>query len=378
MRAFSSSWSPESGWSRPPAQIEREDVQLLLAFGPYAAPATAWFNEVKGRWPNATMVYGSGGGQIHDGEILDASVSLMGMSFESARVNVVSVSGAGIIPCEQLGRELGGKLADTEALRHVLVFVDGLRVNGAAFTRGLTDSLPGGVTVSGGLASDGTAFEATGVGIDGPPHDRLIVGVAFSGERLVVSTGSVGGWEAFGPERLVTKSSEATVYELDGERALDVYRRYLGDLAAELPGSALHFPLSMDSEGVQLVRTILGVDETEGSLRFAGDVPQGSKVRLMRSTNDRILDGAADAARDARNGMDGVDAQAVLCISCIGRREVLRSRCEEEIDEVAQFLPDSVVTGFYSNGEIAPPSCGTSSTALLHNQTMTITAFGER
>jgi small ligand-binding sensory domain FIST len=65
-------------------------------------------------------------------------------------------------------------------------------------------------------------------------------------------------------------------------------------------------------------------------------------------------------------------------VSCIGRREVLRSRVEEEIEEVSQLTPGAIVTGYYSNGEIAPPAGVTNRIAMLHNQTMTITAIGER
>ena len=157
-------------------------------------------------------------------------------------------------------------------------------------------------------------------------------------------------------------------------------RRHLGDLATELPGSALLFPLALTPTdgGPAVVRTILGIDDSAGSLRFAGDMPQGYKVRLMRSTKDSLLDGAMQAAIDALAGMNGVAPSSLICVSCIGRRAVLRSRVGEEMDEVAQQAPGVVVTGYYSNGEIAPPTGVTDRVALLHNQTMTITAIGER
>ena len=169
------------------------------------------------------------------------------------------------------------------------------------------------------------------------------------------------------------------VYELDGERALDTYRRYLGKLADELPGSALLFPLAISSSdgGVMVVRTIHGIHDDIGSLRFAGDVPQGSRVRLMHATNEGLLDGALQAARDARAALGDVAPGAVICISCVGRRAVLRSRIGEEIDEVGLLAEGATVSGFYSNGEIAPPDAGRPG-AVFHNQTMTVTAIGER
>ena len=180
--------------------------------------------------------------------------------------------------------------------------------------------------------------------------------------------------------RTVTRAGVAEVFELDGERALDTYKRYLGDFASELPGSALLFPLAVRSapDGPVAVRTILALDEATGAMRFAGDIPQGSTVRLMRTTTDRLIDGAGQAAALARQGLpDGVPSLA-LCVSCIGRRAVMRSRVEEELEEVAHALGTDAVVGFYSNGEVAPPSDGRGHwQAVLHNQTMTVTALAE-
>ncbi len=355
-------------------------MQLLLAFGPVEAPPDAWFVEVGTRWPNARLVYSTAGGQIDGLDLLDADVVLTGLAFDAASVRVYTRDGAGVVASDTLGRDLGQEISADPSVRHVLLFLDGLYINGAAFTAAFNTTLRAGVTVSGGLASDGVSFARTGLGVDGPPVERRVVAVTLSGESLAIGTGSGGGWEPFGPERVVSRADGATVYELDDQRALDIYRRYLGELAAELPGSALRFPLSLTPPdgGPMVVRTILGVDEDAGSLRFAGDMPQGFRVRLMRSTNDSILDGAAYAARNAQAGMDGVAPSAILCVSCIGRREVLRSRTEEEIEEVTQLAPGVVVTGYYGNGEIGPPSTGPDMHALLHNQTMTITTIGER
>ncbi|HEY0928455.1 MAG TPA: FIST N-terminal domain-containing protein [Gemmatimonas sp.] len=382
MRARTVRWSQRSGWSDQttpvPAFTPESGVHLLLAFGPIAAPSSAWFADAARRWPDAPLVYVSAGGQIDDGAVLEDEVVVTALQFDSVQVRVVVKSGAGIIPCEELGTALATDLASDPALRHALVFVDGLHVNGAALTRGINRGLPPEVTLSGGLASDGTNFVTTGVGVNGPPIPGQAVAIGFSGDALVVGTGSAGGWIPFGPERLVTRAEGPVVYELDEEPALATYKRYLGGLAAELPGSALLFPLSLgDSDlGGSVVRTILGIDEQAGSLRFAGDVPPGSKVRLMRSTNDQLLDGASNAAASALAAMDGVSPQLLLCISCIGRRAVLKSRVEEEVEEVLQLAPMSIVSGYYSNGEIAPGL--PHRPAQLHNQTMTITAMGER
>jgi len=118
--------------------------------------------------------------------------------------------------------------------------------------------------ITGGLAGDGPDFRATFVGGDGPPSEGLAVAVGLHGEAVRVGWGSYGGWERFGPERIISRSSANVLYELNGEPALALYKRYLGEEADKLPGSALLFPLTVrppQSPDAALVRTIVGVDE---------------------------------------------------------------------------------------------------------------------
>jgi hypothetical protein len=169
------------------------------------------------------------------------------------------------------------------------------------------------------------------------------------------------------------------LYELDGRPALDLYREYLGEQAQGLPSSGLLFPLTVradrDAQGV--VRTILGVNPEQRSLTFAGDVPMGHFARLMRANFDRLLDGAAGAARTSCTKIKAGDAELAILISCVGRKLVLKQRIEEEVESVQQVLGDApVMTGFYSYGEISPFT--PSARCELHNQTMTITTLTER
>lgn len=69
-------------------------------------------------------------------------------------------------------------------------------------------------------------------------------------------------------------------------------------LVDDLPASALRFPLAIESSdgGTTYVRTVLAVDEDMNTMTFAGDVPVGWSARLMRTTTERLVDGAAGAA----------------------------------------------------------------------------------
>ena len=110
-----------------------------------------------------------------------------------------------------------------------MIISNGTMVNGDELVKGLNQSLPGKVNVTGGLAGDGANFEQTLTFHNNePPKDNSIIAIGFYGEKFHVGYGSMGGWDAFGPQRKVTKASGNVLYELDGESALEVYKKYLG------------------------------------------------------------------------------------------------------------------------------------------------------
>jgi hypothetical protein len=190
--------------------------------------------------------------------------------------------------------------------------------------------------------------------------------------------GSRGGWDVLGPEREVTCSKANVLYTLDDQPALSLYKKYLGDQADALPAAGLRFPLAirndLEEDGLTM-RTILSVNEAEQSITFAGDIPQGKFVRLMRTNFERLIDGAADAVDQMDFSDYENESLLTVAISCVGRRLVLSQRTDEEIDAVLDCLPsEGKLIGFYSYGELSPLKSGRCD---LHNQTMTLTSFWE-
>ena len=178
---------------------------------------------------------------------------------------------------------------------------------------------------------------------------------------------------------VITRAEGNVLYELDGQSALSLYKKYLGDLAAELPGSALLFPLSIRTEdgGTSVVRTILSVNDADESMTFAGDMPVGAYARLMKANFDRLIDGASLAANESQETIGTPGPDLAVLISCVGRKVVLGQRTEEEVESVREVLGErTAIAGFYSYGEISPFTASTR--CELHNQTMTITTFSER
>lgn len=366
--------SEDGEWVGPAPDVA---AQLVLVFGDRAVIATpAVGADLAARWPAATIIGCSTAGQICGTDVFDAGLAATAIRFEhtTLRVAAAPVTAAGSAAA---GAELAKALAGP-GLVHVLVLSEGLDINGEALVRGLGERLPAAVSVTGGLSADGEQFQETVVLAGGLPRGNLVVAVGLYGSSLQVGCGSVGGWDSFGPERQITKSEGNVLYELDGQSALALYKRYLGEHASGLPASGLLFPLSLRTRDAStpVVRTILSVNEAEQSLTFAGNVPVGGYVRLMKANFDRLIDGAVGAGRISAGAL-GTPVDLALLISCVGRRMVLRQRVEEEVEGVRDIVgPDAVIAGFYSYGEISPFT--PSARCELHNQTMTVTTFSER
>ncbi|WP_412984157.1 FIST signal transduction protein [Pontimicrobium sp. IMCC45349] len=336
---------------------------------------TKFLNKLKFKYPEATIVGCSTAGEISDITVSDATVSLTAIRFNKVEHKKFSVTINDMNSSFESGQELASKLWHKD-LKHALILSDGLNVNGADLVSGLKSKLPN-VSITGGLAADGSRFNETFIINDDEILDKVVVALGFYGDDLKVGYCSKGGWDSFGMERLVTKSEKNVLYELDGLPALELYKSFLGEQAKSLPSSGLLFPLSMrvNEQTKPVVRTILAVNEDEQSLTFAGNIPEGSKVRLMKANVDRLINGAEDSAISA-NKIFKEDTELAILISCVGRRLVLKQLVEEEVEVVRDILGKKpCITGFYSYGEIAP--FGEFSPCELHNQTMTITTLSE-
>lgn len=379
MRIEQTVYTPTDGWRTIGAPSMNGGANLVLVFGArYELEKNDVLIELKRRHPTATILGCSTAGEISGTNVLDGSVVSTAIQLEKTTLSSASV----FVKAPEDSREAGRRLArsiDHRDLVHAFVLSDGLNINGSELVKGLAEALPAGVTVTGGLAGDDGRFEKTIVILDGEPLASSVAIVGFYGDSLRVGYGSLGGWDPFGPERLITRSLGNVLYELDNKSALDLYKTYLGAQAAGLPATGLLFPLALradDDSKTAVVRTILAVDDAEQSMTFAGDMPEGSRARLMKANFDRLIDGAAGAARTSQQALGGSNSELAILISCVGRKMVLKQRVEEEVEGVRDIVGDgTLLTGFYSYGEISPFT--PSARCELHNQTMTVTTFSE-
>ena len=378
MKVEQSVWTRAKGWERISCIEGAVEFQLVLIFGASAQLKNEQhLLTIAEKYGNAIIIGCSTAGEICGRQVLDDSLVVAAIHFEKTRVKTISAEITENEKSFRVGEKLAGSLM-ADDLVHMFVLSDGLVVNGTELVRGLVSKLPDHIKITGGLAGDGGRFQETYVLSDGVVLKNKVVAVGFYGHSLKVGYGSLGGWDPFGPERLITRSQGNELFEMDGCSALELYEKYLGKHAEGLPATGLLFPLSLRTEDHDygVVRTISSVNWEKKSLTFAGDVPEGAYARLMKANFDRLIDGAEGAARLSSVMIGSRSPDLAILISCVGRKMILKQRIEEEVESAQDILgKETVVTGFYSYGELAPSSAALN--CELHNQTMTITTFLE-
>ncbi len=372
----------EKGWNSPLDRSLDSENSLVVLFGDSNIDEShPGFKELLNAFPLSGIVGCSTAGEIYEDELLTDSLVAAVMKFDCSATRIASYSIEPAAGDFSVGEKLMEKLCREECPRAVLVFSDGLNVNGSELTRGINSKIgqmqDREIVVTGALAGDEDRFVSTWVVVDRRLKQNHVTAVGLYGDGLQIGCGSQGGWDRFGIDRKVTRAKGNILYTLDDKPALELYKRYLGEYAQDLPASGLLFPLLLkDGESEPKVRTILAVNEAENSITFAGDIEEGSSASFMKANFDNLISGAEQAAMQiAQNGYEGEDA-LLIAVSCVGRRLVLGQRSEDELEVVRDiFAPAVKMVGFYSYGEISTRSSGRCD---LLNQTMTLTWIWEK
>ncbi len=365
----------DNHWIWNKSSINAEDVDLVTVFGDRdEIVLSKHYEYLRNSYPNAHIIGCSSSGNILNGLISDDAIVATAISFDSSKVVLKSVELNETDTVKEAAKRLLSEFEE-EGLKHLFVIADGLFFNGSDIVEAFNEVTD--IPKSGGMAADGGRFQETWVIADGIPRQKVIAVLGFYGDSLTVSSSYCAGWSSFGGERLITKSKGNVLYELDGEPALDLYKRYLGEYAQDLPSSGMRFPLSIKGkEGdEEVIRTLQTVNEEDKSIVFGGDINEGYSARLMKPNINALISGAGEAAQIAKK--ESSKEALGLIVSCVGRRLVMNQLIDEELEAVVDVLGDNVkLAGFYSYGEIAP-NANNIQQCQLHNQTMTMTIIYE-
>lgn len=287
------------------------------------------------------------------------SVAILGLSLPgvAARTFQVPAAAGRTEVGEAAGRAIAGERPSL-----VIAFPDVLGGNATGFLDGLAGQIGADVPVVGGAPGDGARFKETRTILGRTVQVGGASGVALAGPLRIACAARSGYVPIGGARRVTRREGTNRVLELDGRRALDVYREYLGERAGEIPGATIEFPIAViDAESpeqgltgaIKLVRAVFAVDEAAGALILGGDIPAGAIVRVAQAVRADILSGAR-AAFDAALA-ELPDPDVALVFSCASRNINLGARYREECRSAFAGLPAELAKfGFYTFGELSP------------------------
>lgn len=351
------------------------DVVLLFCAAEYDAAAVlaGLYDRLD---PGVRVVGCSSCAEINSEEATTGSVTAMGLRLGDVVATIVHASDPGH-DSGAVGRALGEALAPARP-GLVLLFVDGVHLNSTPVLAGMQAALGAGMPIVGGVAADALTFTRTHEYVDREVLCGAAVALALSGP-LRFETIVAGGWQAIGKSRVITRATDSkTIVELDGEPALDVYRRYLGTFGRDLDNAGLEFPIGVIAvpgdaiaADTAFIRAVQGAAPDGRGVRVSGDIVEGATVRMMRASRDELI---ASATRGVQAAVQALpDPALALFFDCAGRKVVLGTRYQEELAAAFEHLPAGVPrVGFYTYGELAPRA----GTTIHHDETFTAVLIG--
>jgi len=197
--------------------------------------------------------------------------------------------------------------------------------------------------------------------------------LAIDMDKIDIRGARAFGWVGIGKERIVTKSHQNIVYEVDGKPAIDFYREYLAIAQNEpIPYIGIEYPLEVTmKDGLVVYRAVLGVDEAKKALIFAGHVEEKSKIRISAPQGEKIIDYVEKSLKEIEDPKFRPDI--ALIFPCCSRKQVLGNLAIKEI-ELAYKNIKAPIIGFYAYGEIGAYPGG----YAFHNETFVTALLSEK
>jgi hypothetical protein len=369
--------------------LNSEKVDLAIVFSSINLSSSSLLKTISLSLEDSVPIIGcSGAAVISNQGIFVNGVALTLLSFsEGEYFNTAYVQDIKAKTALNAGKELAEKLLYAfKDVRRVLsvIFSDGLIEEGSNLILGLQESLGTSFPLVGASASDNLRFLKTHVYFNKELFSDGAVGMLLGG-KFNFGLGIKHGWKPLGKPRTVTRSQGNIVWEIDNEPAVKIYEKYLActtsELQKELKRISILYPIGIYLPGEEeyLLRNILSI-EKDGSLRFQGNVFQGSLIRLMIGTKESCLAATRQASEEAKKNLSGQVRELrktnnfVLVFDSISRYMLLKREAEKELQIIKESMgKNTPIIGLYTYGEQAPlMAVSYEGQSYFHNQTIAI------
>lgn len=296
------------------------------------------------------------------GSVEATHVASLGL-FYSSKVKFTPVMAKGLSADSSLAaKNILEQVKSIKDIKAMIVLPDGLTCNNTALLQTLSQGLPEGCPVLGGLASESLTFQKTYQYFQGEVISDSVVGFALSGP-VEVHHVVAHGCEPIGLGHQVTESRGPWIDQIDHRPAWDVFKEYLDGNPQTLTAQDVgHMCIGEKVEPVlneydqYIIRTTLALDASKGAIFLPCEIPSGTRIQMTRRDPEKIKKTAGEAAdRLMSKNKSGMDC--VLQFDCIGRgNAIFAGRTNEmAMQPIHNKVPDQTnIFGFHTYGELAP------------------------
>jgi len=238
----------------------------------------------------------------------------------------------------------------------VLIYASGIGTNGDDIVGNLRDNLSEGTGIFGGLGGDSFRYSNISIFSTHKEEQSGLGAIIFDCDKVRMTGDSFSGWDALGKTHAITKSERNIIYEIDGVPALDLFKSYFGDLDyVKQEGSDTLFlipgiyPLKVDENSREYMRSVLLYDDENKSLVLAGEVQNGHTFRFCPTPDFNAVKSTVNHFKKVADQIGEVDC--VIINSCAGRNVAFGPMFEREVKHIYEIW-NAPTSGILTLGEI--------------------------
>lgn len=290
--------------------------------------------------PNAEIIGTSTAGEIFLGNALTNTTVISFSLFEEVQIKAKLLTDKK--ECE-LGVEINKELIE-EDTKVIILFSNGLVVNGWEVIQGIGLENSN-VIICGGQAGDNGYLKETFVFTkDGVTKNGIAV-VSLTGKKLIVTTELNFSWSPIGKIMTITKAAKNRIFTIDNVKAIDIYRKYLGnEVADELPMSATEFPLIIKKSDIDIARVAFRCYK-DGSLGFLGNVEIGDEIQFGYGNVGMLKECGINIVNRLS---ENKSIEVIFIYSCSVRKSFMKDNINVETCNLNDIAP---TFGFFTYGE---------------------------
>lgn len=336
---------------------EAADAVIVFASARHDYPALLGALQEEAR-PTA-MVGSSSAGEFSSTANGQGQTSALAIRSEHMRFSVGlgrNLSADPAAAAREVARGFNGIGSPALPYRSALVMTDALAGHADAVVEELTVATKGNYRFFGGGAGDDGAFSKTHVFAGTEAVTDAVVALEMLSSRPV-GVGVSHGWIEGSEGMRVTEVHGTRLVSLNGMPAADVVadhaerQGHAFDRANPLP-YFLHNILGIRDGGHFRLRVPLAVKD-DGSILLAAEVPPGSIVHVMKTTDQSAVLAAEQATRAALAALQGGTPRAALVFDCVATRLRLGRAFDDELKACADLLNPATFIGCNTYGQIA-------------------------